>query len=194
MQLAARDGIERAERLVHQQDRRIGGERARHANALALTAGELLRPPRRELAGGKPTSASSSSTRAVDPRLVPAEQSRHDGDVVAHASGAETGRRPGARSRCAACRSNGSHAATGRSRDDDLAASGVEQSIDQFEDGALAGAAAPDERQRLALRDLEVEALKHGRAASLQPDTAEGDLGHLSGTNRLRLHEDDVAR
>ena len=39
----ARQRIERAERLVHQQDRRVGGERARHADALALAAGKLVR-------------------------------------------------------------------------------------------------------------------------------------------------------
>ena len=38
LQLPARDRIERAERFVHQQHRRIGGERARHADALTLTA------------------------------------------------------------------------------------------------------------------------------------------------------------
>ena len=62
--------------------------------------------------------------------------------------------------------------------DDDFARIGRQQSIDQFEDGALAGTAAPDKGQGLTLRDLEVEALKHRRAASLQPDSAEGDFGH----------------
>ncbi len=45
MNLGARDRIERAERLVHEQNRRIGGERAGDADALPLTAGELIRPP-----------------------------------------------------------------------------------------------------------------------------------------------------
>jgi hypothetical protein len=62
--------------------------------------------------------------------------------------------------------------------DDDLARIRRQQSIDQFEDGALAGTAAPDKGQGLTLHDLEVEALKHRRAASLQPDSAEGNLGH----------------
>src|SRR5207245_2627977 len=38
LQLDARDGIDRAERLVEQQQRGIGGEGARHAHALALPA------------------------------------------------------------------------------------------------------------------------------------------------------------
>ena len=46
VQLGARDRIERAERLVHQQHRRIGRERARQADALPLAAGQLVRPAR----------------------------------------------------------------------------------------------------------------------------------------------------
>ena len=38
LQLAPRDRIERAERLVHQQHRRIDRERTRHADALPLAA------------------------------------------------------------------------------------------------------------------------------------------------------------
>ena len=41
LQAEARDRVERAERLVHQQQRRVGSERAREADALALPAGEL---------------------------------------------------------------------------------------------------------------------------------------------------------
>ena len=44
VQFNARDRIERAERLVHQQHRRIGGERARDADALPLSARQLIGP------------------------------------------------------------------------------------------------------------------------------------------------------
>ena len=37
-------GIERAGRLVGEDDRRLVGERARHRDALALAAGQLVRP------------------------------------------------------------------------------------------------------------------------------------------------------
>ena len=43
MQFGAGDGIERAERLVHQEDGRIGRQGARHAYALALAAGKFAR-------------------------------------------------------------------------------------------------------------------------------------------------------
>src|SRR5260370_21143220 len=43
LQLGAGNGIERTERLVHQQDGGIGGEGAGDANALALAAGKVAR-------------------------------------------------------------------------------------------------------------------------------------------------------
>ena len=43
LQPGARDRVERAERLVHQQHRRVGGERAGEPDALALAARELRR-------------------------------------------------------------------------------------------------------------------------------------------------------
>ena len=100
VQLAARDRIERAERLVHQQDRRIGRERARHADALPLPAGQMLGPPRRELAQpAGPRGASSSSTRVpIVPRPSRAAAARRR--CCRARSGAERGRRPGGRSRC----------------------------------------------------------------------------------------------
>ena len=42
LQMLAHHRVDRAERLVHQQHGRIGGQRAGHADALALAAGELL--------------------------------------------------------------------------------------------------------------------------------------------------------
>ena len=43
LQAGAGDRVERAERLVHQQQRRVGGERAGEPDALALAARELGR-------------------------------------------------------------------------------------------------------------------------------------------------------
>ena len=41
LQPVADDRVDRAERLVHQQHGRVGGERPGHADPLALAAGEL---------------------------------------------------------------------------------------------------------------------------------------------------------
>ena len=43
LQLGADDRVDGAERLVHQQDVRVGGQAAGHADALLLAAGELAR-------------------------------------------------------------------------------------------------------------------------------------------------------
>src|SRR5205807_4083121 len=43
LKFSASDGIERAEGFIHQQNLRIGGERASDSNALSLSAGELVR-------------------------------------------------------------------------------------------------------------------------------------------------------
>ena len=48
LKFRACDGIEGAERLVHKQDRRVGSESSRDADALALAAREFARAP-----GGK---------------------------------------------------------------------------------------------------------------------------------------------
>ena len=47
LQPRADDRVDRAERLVHQHQRRVRRERAREADALALAAGELRREPLR---------------------------------------------------------------------------------------------------------------------------------------------------
>ena len=43
LQALAVDRVDRAERLVHEHQRRVGGQGAGHADALALAAGELRR-------------------------------------------------------------------------------------------------------------------------------------------------------
>src|SRR6266568_2220564 len=51
LQLEARDRVERRERFVEQQQRWVDGQRAGHADALALAAGQLVRKARCECAG-----------------------------------------------------------------------------------------------------------------------------------------------
>ena len=60
----AHDRVDRRERLVHQHERRIRGQRPGHADALPLAAGELVGIPAAIAAGSRPTSSSSSSVRA----------------------------------------------------------------------------------------------------------------------------------
>ena len=95
LQFGARDRIERAERLVHQQDGRIGGERARHAHALPLPAGELARAALREFGGVQADErehlAARVRERAPPASLPGAAPAPH----FAPRSSAGTGPRPG---------------------------------------------------------------------------------------------------
>ena len=49
LQFGAGNGIERAERFVHEKKRRVGGQGAGHADSLPLSAGQFARIARREL-------------------------------------------------------------------------------------------------------------------------------------------------
>ena len=77
-------GVDRAERLVHEQDRRITAERAGHAHPLALAAREFVGKAAAVLRGLEPDELEQLLDAGVDPLLVPAEQARHGGHVVAH--------------------------------------------------------------------------------------------------------------
>ena len=63
LQFVPHHGIHGAERLVHQQDGRIGGERPGHADALLLAAGELGGVALSRGAEASPTTSSSSVAR-----------------------------------------------------------------------------------------------------------------------------------
>ena len=86
VQLGARERIERAERLVHQENRRIGRQRARDADALPLSAGQLVGPALREAAVVEADQLEHLAHARVDPFGRPPLEPRHDGDVVARAS------------------------------------------------------------------------------------------------------------
>ena len=96
LQLAARDRVERAERLVQQDERRIGGERPRDADALALAAGELVRIPAAAVLGGRQTDQRRAAPRRA-PRGArrPSRELRHDARRSRRPSDAERGRSPG---------------------------------------------------------------------------------------------------
>ena len=82
LETQAHDRVDRAERLVHQEHRRIGRERAGHADALLLTTGELARVARREL-GVETHELHQLVDARVRARLVPSEQLGNRRDVAA---------------------------------------------------------------------------------------------------------------
>src|SRR5213078_2854271 len=82
LQAVARDRVERAERLVHQEQRWVGRERAREADTLPLATGELRRVALR-VGRFEADELEQLGDARANPALVPAEQARHGRDVVA---------------------------------------------------------------------------------------------------------------
>ena len=82
LQAGAHDRVDRAERLVHQQDRRVGGQRPGHADPLLLAARQLGRVARAAARGrGRP----GPPARRRAPRsgaLSQPSRSGHRGDVL----------------------------------------------------------------------------------------------------------------
>jgi hypothetical protein len=83
LQRAAHHRVDGAERLVHQQHRRVRGERAGHPDPLLLAAGQLVRVAPRQR--GVQADGGEQLTGPV-PRLLPppAVEHRDRGDVVLH--------------------------------------------------------------------------------------------------------------
>ncbi len=80
LQTCTHDRVDRAERLVHQHERRVARQRPREADALALAAGELRRVALR--VGRIETDEVEELQRArVDPGTRPAVQPRDGPDV-----------------------------------------------------------------------------------------------------------------
>ena len=78
----ARDRIERAERLVHQQDRRVARQRARHADALTLAARQLIGPAPGVLGRRQSDQLEQLFDARRDAPVVPTEEPRHHRDVL----------------------------------------------------------------------------------------------------------------
>ena len=95
LEAVADDGVDRAERLVHEQDRRVGGQGARDADALPLAAGELARVAVAVARRVEPDEVEELVGALAAPRLRPAQQARHGGDVLSRRSGAGRGRPAG---------------------------------------------------------------------------------------------------
>ena len=158
----ARQRIERGERLVHQNNVRAGRQGARHADALALAAGELVRKAR-----AIAEIEAHQLQQLVDARglalLVPAEQPRRDGDVLRHRHVREQAdllehvadappqrdgieRRAHRRRRCAPAR--------GR----------LGQAIDELQQRGLAGAGCADDDQKFARLHIERDVIERRRS------------------------------
>ena len=150
----AGEGIERAERLVHQHDARFCRQRPRDADALALAAGQFMRQAVAVLRAVEP----HQIEQFVDPRgdlgRRRAEQFWRDPDIVGDA---HMRKQPAALEHIAdaAAQPNRIGGADVLAFDRDAAAVGVDQPVGQPQQRGLAGAGAADDGEELALGDLE---------------------------------------
>src|SRR5881628_1632673 len=146
LQLDARDRIERPERLIQQEERRIGGERPGDADPLALPARQLVGVARTEHAGIEADQGEELARPRGDALGGPPLEARHQTDV---ALDREVREQPDLLDDVAdaAAQPGGLERVRGPSGDPDLARRGLEQAIDQLEGRGLARAAAPEQHQ-----------------------------------------------
>lgn len=150
----AGEGIERAERLVHQNDFRIGRQRPRHPDALALTSGQLMRKAVPVLRAVEPHQIDQFIDPRGNRRIVRAEQTRRDADVLSYG---HVRKQPAALE----------HVTDAPAQRDRIAVSGIlavhahraavrfDQPVDQPQQGGFARARTADDGEEFALRDRE---------------------------------------
>ena len=172
LHLDAGDLVERAERLVHQQDLRILRERARDRDALLHAAGELGRIP--VAVAGEPDERQELGRLAPARGGVEAAAARAELDV---ADRGEPGKeRLPLEHDALAAPGPGDR----RAVDEHLARARLHQPGDDVEERRLAAAAAADQGDELVLGDREVDAVQHRRAGGRRVvalrDRAQRDL------------------
>ena len=135
-----------------------------------------VRPSRREVGPAEPDEVEQLAHTRADARLVPAEQARHDRDVLRdghvrkepdllqHVADAPAQIERIPLPSCRAPRHGSSRVRQ-------------QQPVDELEDRALAGAAAAHERDGLSAFDGEIYALQDAAASSGQAHPLERDLG-----------------
>ena len=82
LQASARNGIERAEGLVHKQGARARGNGARDPDPLLLSSGELRGITRSVLPRRQTDQAQQLVHPSGDARFIPSQQTRHDRHVL----------------------------------------------------------------------------------------------------------------
>ena len=176
LEVAAGDGVERAEGLVEQQRAGAGGQRPGERDALPLPARQLVRP-----AGGELRRRQADQFQGRRRR-----RRRHRAGRAATApaprcgprSSAAAGRRPAARSRASAGRATGSWPATSRPSTRTVPASIGGQRVEGTQQRALARSALAHQRHAFAGGDVERRVVERddGRRSAWrrQPPTARG--------------------
>jgi hypothetical protein len=161
LQARAGDRIDRAERFVHQHDRRVGRQGARQAHALLLAAGELAWVAR-AVGARQAHQLEQRVDPRVDARLRPAEQTRHHRDVLLDPHMRE---QPGLLDRIPdpAAQLGGLQPTRVHTVDQDAPAGRLVEAVDHFEQRGFAAAGWPKQHHKRAILDLEADMID-GRA------------------------------
>ncbi len=168
LQTGACDRVDGPEGFVHQQHRRVGRQRPRHTDALALSAGELLGEPFAVLVGREPDHLEQFVHALLGAILVPSEQLGHGRHVVPDPDVRE---QPDLLDHVAdpppqVVRIDGGDVFT---VDDDVARRRFDDAVDHLEAGRLAAARRSDEDDDLTLGDLQAQAIHRGRLLPGEP-------------------------
>lgn len=166
LEVLAHHRVDRAERLVHQQHGRVGGERAGHPDALALAAGELVGiavAVRRRVQADQ-VEEFGGTRPGLRPR--PAEQMRDGGGVVQDGL---VGEQPHLLDDVAdtAPQLDGVEGGYVLAVEEDAAAGGLDEPVDHLHRRGLAAPRRPDERDEFTLGDLEGEVVHGGGAVGV---------------------------
>ena len=154
LELGARDGIERAEGLVHQKDRRIGGEGAGDADALTLAAGKFAGAAMGEFAGFQADKLEHFIDASGGAGGIPILQSGNKGNVFRDG---EMGEEASVLNDVtdASAKADGVPIGGRAILDEDFPFRGKQHSIHQLEKSGLAAAAAAEEDEGLTVRDFQ---------------------------------------
>ena len=154
LQFGAGDGVKRTERLVHKKNRRVSGEGARNADALALAAGKLTRAARGEFGRVEADETQQLFDASGDSRGIPVFEGRNKADIFGDS---EMREKSGLLNDVAdaATQPDGVPGGSGAAFHKHLACRRKEQSIDELEEGGLATAAATEKNERFGRANSE---------------------------------------
>ncbi len=179
------DRVDGAERLVHQHHRRVGGERAGDADALLLAAGQLVGVAPGE--GLRVERHHLEQLHRARARLafVPAQELRHDADVLLDR---HVGEQADLLDDVADRAAQLDRVGIGRilAGDEDAAGGRLDDPVDHLERRRLAAAGRPQQDADLALAELEVDVVDGDeRAAGRVEDLGEVfEADHAARTPR----------
>jgi hypothetical protein len=160
LKLSAGDGIESAKGFIHQENGWVGGKGPGDADALALAAGELVRAAIAVFCRFKTDQGEEFADTGGGASGVPFLKGGDERDVL--------GDREMGEKTCvlnhiadAAAQTNGVPFGGSAATDNDLAAGGHEEAIDQFQQRGFAAAAAAQEDKSLPGSDREADVINN---------------------------------